>query len=502
MQPGKAAAPVSTPNASGGRPTNPSPPVGRRALFAILALGATLRLVGFASFPLWEDELYSITESTNLFNPPFGGAVAARPLYFLLQHLFSLVLPQTPAGLRLAPFLFGLAGIWVTWMIGARLFGATAGWAAALLLAIAPWHIYMSQMARYVSLLYLLAALSFFALLNGYRTDRPRDYGLALLALLAGVLTHPTFGLPVVGVALASTLVTADGRLGWRWPSRNAWRYLWGPFLVTVAAGYGMLIPGGAFQEAAGAESRSALGTFRFLPAVVQMLTPTVVAAGGVGGLLLALSGSQPSSRLWGMMTLLGCLGACLLLLIGTTVVRFHALHSTPMHPLLFVSAGALIQLGSNRMPTARRVFSLAAAAVLAVGVLPSTVSHLIDGSRFDYRPAFQDIRATAPQLAVLTWPLVEQRYYAPDLKGLALPEDATTTVLDSMLTASNEFWVVASIRRYGLAFDDAGERARWLASHCRLKTRHERPRLDYQVFRVELHLCGQDKTVRFGLSR
>lgn len=472
----------------------PAGPGTRITLPAILVLAAALRLVGLTSFPLWEDELYTLSDSARLITHPAGLAADPRPLYFLIQYFASFVLPETPVGLRLLPFVFGVAGVWVTWRIGARLVGITAGLVAASLVAIAPWHIYVSQIGRYLSLLYLLAGLFFLAVHQAYHTDRPRAYGGALLWLLAGVLTHPIFLFPAVGVALACTLVAADGRFGWRWPSRSAWLYLWGPCLVVLALLYGILGATGTLARVTSGNARMLGDTLRLLPGVVQALTPTVAMAGLLGGVFLALQ-PRPGPRRWGLMTLLGGGTTCLILLLATRSMAFTTVHAMPMYPLLFVSAGALVQLGADHFmaakPAGRAAFILAAVLLLVTGVLPSTLSHLSDGTRFDYRPAFAQIRARDPSLPVVTWPVVQQRHYAPDLKGVPLPENGSTAVLDSMQAGGGAFWVVASFRRYGLAFDHAGARTRWLLDHCRLASRHVRPRLDYEEFRVELYRCG-----------
>jgi hypothetical protein len=125
---------------------------------------------------------------------------------------------------------------------------------------------------------------------------------------------------------------------------------------------------------------------------------------------------------------------------------------------------------------------------ILAAGVLPSTVSHLSDGTRFDYRPAFRQIAAAAPELPVLTWPIIVQQTYAPRLKGREL--HMTRPFLAAQLAEERELWVVLPVQRYGIVGDDSGEVGQWLNSNCRLNTSFERPRLDYRVYRVDSYRC------------
>src|SRR5690606_19683228 len=203
----------------------------------ILAAAAGLRVHGLGSYPFEEDELYTVVEATHLFESPLQPGIEARPLYYLLQHVLFEWVPPTHVGMRLLPLLFGILGIYVTWKLGAELFGRLGAIAAALWAALAPWHLHVSGMARYGSLLYLLSALFLLFLIRAWDTDRPRDYLAALVVLVLGTATHPTFLFPVAGVALAAVLVGPSGRLGWAWPSRAAWSALWLPFVATAGAG-------------------------------------------------------------------------------------------------------------------------------------------------------------------------------------------------------------------------------------------------------------------------
>lgn len=458
----------------------------RWSLAAVLALAAALRLPGLWRYPLEQDELYTVTESRLLWDVPLQPGIDARPLYFLLQHALSWVLPDSPAALRAAPFVFGMLGVWLAWRVGARLVGPSAGVLAAFLVAMAPWHLHASGMARYWTLLFLLSAVFLLALSRGIDADRPRDLGLALAALLAGVLTHPTFLFPAAGAALGASLVTADGRLGWRWPSRRAWAWLWIPFLVAVALFFGALKLAGRGDAVRNWGGRGWLASLRLVPAMVEWLTPAVVAA-GIAGALLLLAQRDPARRRWGMMTVTGCGATILLLLAASTRTDVYADYAVAMLPLLFVSAGALAQLAAERMrPGAAATAVLAA--LLGAAVLPATASHLSDGTRFDYRPAFRHVERAAPGRLVVTWPIVVQRHYAPGLRAAELR--GGTARLDAWVAAEGEVWVVASVKRYGIALDDSGALAAWLARRCRRDAAFERPRWDYRVHRVEVWRC------------
>src|SRR5687767_14559544 len=93
-----------------------------RALLAILLLATLVRLPSLIQHPFLQDELYTLEEATDLFRTRLEPGINARPLYFLLQHVLLRVLPPTEVGLRAPALLFGLLGLWATWLVARRLF--------------------------------------------------------------------------------------------------------------------------------------------------------------------------------------------------------------------------------------------------------------------------------------------------------------------------------------------------------------------------------------------
>ncbi len=231
-----------TPAGAGG----PPPPRDEKsgvplALVGILALAAGLRASGLRRFPFEQDELYTILESTHLFDVQLRPGIEARPLYYLIQHPLLSIFPESPLALRALPFLFGMLGIVVTWRLAERVAGRTAGLAAALLLTLSPWHLYASGMARYWSLVYLLSALFLLLLARALVTDRGRDYLAALVPLVLGSATHPSFVFPMAGAVLGTCLVRPEGRIGWSWPTLRAWTHLWIPYASLLGVGLATL---------------------------------------------------------------------------------------------------------------------------------------------------------------------------------------------------------------------------------------------------------------------
>lgn len=456
-------------------------------LVAILLLAAVVRVYGVWTFPFEQDELYTIDEATNLFHTKLLPGIQARPVFFLIEHPIMVLLPHAPTILRALPFIFGMLGIWATWALARRTFGDRAAVVAALLVAISPWHMYASGFGRYYSLLYLLAALVYWRLPRAYDSDRPGDYLSTLVPLLIGTWTHPSFVFPVAAAAVAVTLVSHDGLVRWQWPSRTAWTYLWLPFFSCSLLVLGVTRLMHHVSTVANGEDRGLFATLRLIPAMVDWMTPTIFVAGALGALLLA--GRGGASRRFGVMALFGVAGMVIALFLLSFRTAIYADYGISALPLVLVSAAGLVQWIANAVIPERQGGVVALLlALLVIGVLPSALSYLSDGTRFDYRPAFAQIAAHGPQDAVFTWPIILQRAYAPHLRSYELP--TTAARLDTLLQREHDAWVVTSVKRYGIVGDDRGEIAAWLSDHCRQVTTYQRPRLDYRMYRVDLWRC------------
>ncbi len=130
---------------------------------------------------------------------PFYYAVFL-PLLFLLAGLraWSVMLAQA---------LLGAACVWLTGLVGARLYGRRAGLAAAALLALARFHILYTPFMLFEVLQSFWLVLLLHLCLRAYDHNRGRDWALAAVVLSAAILTRGN------ALLLAPLLLAL---LGWR----------------------------------------------------------------------------------------------------------------------------------------------------------------------------------------------------------------------------------------------------------------------------------------------
>ena len=460
----------------------------RVAVTAVMILAVVLRVYEVFRFPFEQDELYTVDEATNLFHTHLLPGIQARPVFFLLEHPFLSVFPPTAPYLRLLPLLFGVAGVWFTWRLARDLAGPVAGFVALVLVAISPWQLYISGFARYYSLLYLLAALIYWQLPRAYDANRPGLYLAVLVPLFLGAWTHPSFVFPIVGVALAVSFFRKDDTVRFRWPTREAWLWLWGPFMaLSVVVLMAMRVLHHNADVANGGD-RGLLATLRLVPAMVDWMT-LLVAASAVAGVVLLIRSGADDRRRFGWMAVSGSAFTLLALFALAFRTAIYADYGVAALPLVIVAAAFPVAwLADHLAPAVASLGAAAVAWILIVGILPSTASHLSDGTRFDYRPALNQINATAPSVEVLAWPIAIQRAYDPGLHSREIP--TTAAGLDSALQHYRDLWAVTSVKRYGIVGDDTGEMARWLRQNCRQNGEYQRPRLDYRIYRVDLWRC------------
>lgn len=133
----------------------------------ITLLGGALRVLLLGAKGLWLDETFSVWMANHSVPDLLHWVVKIDqhpPLYYLLLHYWITLTGDMAYDLRLFSALFGAATIPVIYLIGKRMSGVAMGLAAAVFLALSPFHIYFAQETRMYTLLTFNAAVAIYAL--------------------------------------------------------------------------------------------------------------------------------------------------------------------------------------------------------------------------------------------------------------------------------------------------------------------------------------------------
>lgn len=184
-------------------------------VIASAVVGVLLRL--WTASPMWLDEALTANIAALGLDDLHGALKqdGAPPLYYALLALWSSVVGSSDTALRLLSALFSVGALFLIHRIGLRRGGTTVAAAAVILMATSPFAIRYATEARMYSLIALLVAAGWLAVVNAL--ERPRTGWLVAAGLCAGLLllTH-YWSFYVVGAAGAALVL-----LAWRDPARR-----------------------------------------------------------------------------------------------------------------------------------------------------------------------------------------------------------------------------------------------------------------------------------------
>lgn len=183
------------------------------AIWWIIALAVALRLVG-CSRGFDDDEVFDVSVASHALGaiPALLGNDFHPPLYFFFLHEW-LRLGHSEMWVRAPSTALGVATIGMTYALVGRLTSRPTAIAAALLVAISPYHLIISTWGKMYALMLFLALGAAWALQQALEGDRKWWAAYALAALLL-VYSHNLGGFVVVGTALWGLLVCLQRRRG------------------------------------------------------------------------------------------------------------------------------------------------------------------------------------------------------------------------------------------------------------------------------------------------
>ena len=263
------------------------------ALLAILLIAAAIRILT-ADYPLWFDELASLVFAGEPLHRLWSGWMVREtnpPLYYSLLRGWIALFGDADRTLRLFSLLIGLTGIAAACAIARRIGGATAGLAAAALLAVSAAHVDISQQVRGYALADTAALVAMLGMVRFLDRERIVDLFVYAIAALVALYAHTTM---IVFVALANVAVLLLVR---RRTALMSW--LMANAIVALGwAWWGWI----TFVQATGAQSTIgwiAKPTFSQATAITeQAYLPTYLASSGARRRSLPLCGTgRPDHR-------------------------------------------------------------------------------------------------------------------------------------------------------------------------------------------------------------
>lgn len=254
----------------------------------VVAIGVVLRF--WTRSALWLDEALTV-DIAKLPLHKLHAALrqdGAPPLYYVLLHFWMKVFGDSDLGVRSLSGVISVITLPVAWLAG-RTYGRHSAWGVLVLVASAPFAIYYGTESRMYSLVMLLTALGFLALIRAMRTPRPGNL-IAVAVVIAALLYTQYWALYLV-VSLAVWLLW-QGRKGQPDPTqRTNARWTFGALAVGCLC-FVPWLPTFLFQSRHTGTPWAAPGNFG---AIVSALTgftdnqATLSTAGSNQGRLLAI---------------------------------------------------------------------------------------------------------------------------------------------------------------------------------------------------------------------
>jgi hypothetical protein len=387
-------------------PTQGSATRGGPPLWTVLLVLATVTSLYWYRLGTWpwdHDEVLSQAEVGVVAPDTFPGPrdqveklARLLPVGALIQSSALRVLPHDELGARLVPTACGVAVVVWSFVLGWRWRGSLFAWSLLAMVGGSQLMIWLSKQNRFypIALLGLLATTV--QVLSPSRSPVRAVFG-ALLAALT-MLTHALALVPLGLMAIASAAMAILAR-GSRTVLVRSWVVALAALLVYVTHSRPII---------AGWISGTTGGTSPLVSLLAQVGIPTLAFA--LFGACAVISGARAenSARWWTIVAVLSLLFAAAVPLL---IRNWNPRYALFLAPPLWVVAALGVETVLRGLPSS----GLQVALLLTVLTLqaPKLASHLLDGSRHDFRSAAAIIaQANSAGLPVYSnWPATLQYY-------------------------------------------------------------------------------------------
>ena len=206
-------------------PTAGSPQASKHTfitLALIVIISAVLRFYQLGAHPLWLDEIFTgifvTAENTwaQVFERILTEPNPLNPLIYVVTHFILIVLGESSVTLRVFAAITGTLGVLTIYYVGQAYFNRRVGLIAALLLAIAPMHIFHSREARYYAPVVLFSLLSYYFLHRGLQTGERKWWIGFTLANILNIYTHLTAFFVLIVQVFYACILSLEGFISGR----------------------------------------------------------------------------------------------------------------------------------------------------------------------------------------------------------------------------------------------------------------------------------------------
>jgi hypothetical protein len=375
-----------------------------RALIALTALAAALRLPTLSSQSLWLDEVLTAQLARGNLGDLFHRVAeqeANPPVFYLAEWVWTRIAGTGELALRLPSALCGIALVPVAYAIGRRLGSARAGTALAALVAVHPLLVYYSQEARGYAAVTLACAVGFLYFLRAIEGERGSLGWAVASAVALGIHYFAIFPIAIEAVillsrrgraalpALAGVAVVGAGLL---------------PLIVQQLDGtHGENVTGGA---ALGPRIRAALTSWAVgeRGAVIEGLQYLAGALLVAGAVLVVVRRDRRAL----LPAAVGLGGAALMVVIGADYLN----NRNTLPVLVIVLAIPALGYAAGRAGAALGVAACAALLAATIGVLTDPAH-----AREDWRGVAEATRGADAVIVAPPFNATPMRWYAPGLQ-------------------------------------------------------------------------------------
>ena len=440
-------------------------------LILVTLLAASLRVYKLGDLSYFIDEFRTWDHTLNLASRPLSRLFYPNSYlaFFLLTKLSLTMFGESALALRFFPCVFGILTIPLVYFPIKRLFDTYVSLTAVLMIAVSPWHIYMSQMARWYTLLLLVSFLAIISFYFFIESGKKKYLFFYIILSYFAVTVHLTaFFIPIIAVSYLLFLIVLNRFQNQAQNTKTLVTILVLHIIVFLA-----FVPKLVGFIEYWREIEGLVGSWGndLTLKALYLLTPSIV-FGASTGLYLLLALKDRRGLFLTTYSILPFISLGVLSLLNLNVSARYLLFTLPAAAIAagFTISYVRIFLFKNS--------TLLFLSILVITILPSVqTDYLYFTSEYGYRQrsreAFQYVKkriAKDDQLFVAgIYPPYEQRFYAESLmrvEGIDINDgQLITTNLPETLDLGKRTWVIT----LGRAAEDPEGFRKWIAEHTRL---------------------------------